>query len=180
MNDHISIVHKYSQRLLDEKKNALELLLESGLLPEQELKKQIDISIRGRKKLAEVEHATLAAEIAFEFDFLDSFWQGVVQLTEKPAGALKNLRWFVPQGWYIFRHSSNIFIREWQKNSFSEINNQIPSAQYLFAERCAYWKKIPRRYTELKKQYLQLEALLKSELHKRNNGTYPAAPLSQR
>ena len=56
MNDHISIVHKYSQRLLDEKKNALELLLESGLLPEQELKKQIDISIRGRKKLAEVEH----------------------------------------------------------------------------------------------------------------------------
>ena len=178
--DHVSITHAHIHKLLIEKKNALELLLESGKMPQHELEHQLNILSGKIKNLASVERFALAGETVDEIEFREGFWQGGIQITAAPLPAIKNFRWFVPQLWYIFRHSSNIFIREWQKNSFSEINNQIPSAQYLFAERCAYWKKIPRRYTELKKQYLQLEALLQSEKHKRNNGTYPAAPLSQR
>ena len=178
--DHVSITHGHIHKLLIEKKNALELLLESGKMPQHELEHQLNILSGKIKNLASVERFALAGETVDEIEFREGFWQGGIQITAAPLPAIKNFRWFVPQLWYIFRHSSNIFIREWQKNSFSEINNQIPSAQYLFAERCAYWKKIPRRYTELKKQYLQLEALLQSEKHKRNNGTYPAAPLSQR
>ena len=174
MNDHISIVHKYSQRLLDEKKNALELLLESGLLPEQELKKQIDISIRGRKKLAAAERTALAAEIAFEFDFLDSFWQGAVQLTEDPAGAIKKLRWFAPQCWYIFRYSSNIMIGKMKKNAFKEIE-PFSAAQFLFAGKLSSLKKKERWYSELKARFLLLETMLKLEQEKRRSGDFPVS-----
>ena len=171
--DHIPITHKHTQDLLCEKKNAIELLLESGNFPQRELEHQLNILAEKRRILAKTEPIALAGEMTDELDFREGFWQGGTRITSTPFPAVKNFRWFVPQCWYIFRRSSNILLDAWEKNSFKKIPSHIPEAQYFFAEKCAYWSKIPQWYTELNTWYLLLETLLKLELEKRRTGIYP-------
>ena len=164
--DHITISHLFSYALLLEKKSAFELLLENGKLEQHELKKQLDILTEKRKQLAAMERAALGGEITLLFDFQDQIWEGKSWLP-----AIKNFRWFVPQYWYVIRHSCNLFIKSKQKNSYK---GDPLLTQHILFDRTMARKNIPKRYTELDTMYLLLETLLKLELEKRKQGFYPA------
>ncbi|MBO5680283.1 MAG: hypothetical protein J6T08_01085, partial [Lentisphaeria bacterium] len=164
--DHIIISHLFSYALLLEKKSAFELLLENGKLEQCELKKQLDILTEKRKQLAAMERAALGGEITLLFDFQDQIWEGKSWLP-----AIKNFRWFVPQYWYVIRHSCNLFIKSKQKNSYK---GDPLLTQHILFDRTRARKNIPKRYTELDTMYLLLETLLKLELEKRKQGFYPA------
>ena len=163
--DYAAVSHIFSYALLEKKKKAVELLLAKGNLDEPELKKQLDILPGKRKKLAAMERTALGGEITIALDLQEGVWEGK---TWQPA--IKKFRWFVPQYWYIIRHSCNIFIKSHQKNSF---RGDPFSYRHILFNSKGYGKNIPRMYTESDTMYLLLETLLRLELEKRKQGFYP-------
>ncbi len=163
--DFVLISHLLSHSLLELKKNVVGLLLENGQLEPHEIKKQLDLLIEKRKHLAAMERTALGGEIAVALDFQDGIWEGETWLP-----AIKKIRWFVPQYWYIIKHSNNLFIETYQKNSFKW---DPLLYRHIMFDRKGYGDHVPGRYTELKTMYLLLETLLKLELEKRKIGGYP-------
>ena len=175
-NDHIAIAHIYMLRLLSEKKNSLELLLESQKLSQGQLEFLLNTLIEERKKLAATRCFAFAGETVFELDYLEGIWQGGIQVTDKAIPAIKQFRWIVPQCWYIFRRTCNQIIKKTQTLYCKENNAAISSPQCFFVTRYSCLHKINQWHTVLDTQYLVLESLLKLELEKRRCGFYPDTP----
>ena len=170
--DHIAATHGSARRFLAQKQNALELLIESGKLSQQELIHQIDTLAGMQKKLTDMEHLALGGETVFYLDFLEGLWQGEIQFSEKKGPQIKVFGCLFPQISYIFRKSCNIFIKKNIKKSFKEIDTFSPS-QYLFSSQSCHYAKISNWYTDLKARCIILETLLKLALEKQRSGSYP-------
>ena len=173
--DYLCLQHLFIKSLLINKNAAIEMLIESGKLSEQELKKQITQLTEERKILMQLEPIGIAGELIDRLDSYEGVWHGKLKFITAEVPAMKHFRWFYPQLWYIFRRSINFTLQEMKKSSMKEISVSSLRALPQYFLRKSHWNydMTSARYTELATKNLVLETLLKLELEKRKKGFYP-------
>ena len=153
--------------------DAIEKLLESRLLTEEELHQLAEELVELEKRIPTIHQQAMYYEAVFIQDILRGVETGKLSEDHYPiAIALAQLRFFYPQLWLQGTLDKEYILRQFLAKDFTEFVRTGPSA-YVFSGMFLPGNRIGDKFYTLTARVLAMQALLRAEEHRRKYGEFP-------
>ncbi len=154
--------------------NAIERLLESRLLTEDELHQFAEELAELDKRIPAIHQQAMYFEAVTMQDVLRGLEMGKLSEGEFPfAIALAQLRFFYPQLWLQATLDKENILRQYLAKDFTEFDSTGPSAYVFSGMFLPAMEKTGNKFYRLNARVLAMQALLRAEEYRRKYGDFP-------
>ena len=155
--------------------DALESLLNSGVLTDSMLRAEKEDLARFRKQIGKIHFRSIYGEAAMIMDVCDLFTYGS-RNRKVMFPAFYRFRWLFPAGWYVATRSRDVLAVSYKVSDFTSIvynKRQLTTDHYLAGMFLPALDLAGKKIHRLTARYLAMETLIGIELEKRRTGKYP-------
>ena len=158
--------------------NALERLLSSGLLTEEQLREMRQELTLCREEMKKIHAHAVYGEAVCSMDvchLLAHGGRGSLENTEQVIPGAYAWRWMLPAYWYTCTRNREVLAKVYKGTGFSRLKPRLKRSlhNYLASMLLPSFELTGNRIDVLSARYLAMETLIGVELEKRRTGKYP-------